>query len=299
MRNRTVFAIALMCSATIIFSALDATAKYLGSISEVPVSQIIWIRFLCHIMFTMIILGPLTLPSLVKTKKIGHQILRSLFMLGATAFNFFALKYLQLDQTITIFFLCPLIVAALAGPLLNEWVGLQRLIAIIIGFIGIIIVMQPGFGGVHPAAILSFIAAFSYSLYNISTRYLAPYDKTETTQFYSPLAGALLFAPFALLDWQWPENYITWLLLLSLGITGGLSHWLLIIAHKYAPAPILAPFVYIGLLSMTVIGYLVFGDIPTVWTLAGGMIIILSGLYLLYREHRQKHVSESYSLEKV
>ena len=282
--SRRIKAIGLMCLAIVAFALLDATAKWLVSEAEVPVAQVVWLRFAFHVVFSVVVLWPFAFQPSLASKKPGQQILRSLCMLGSTGFNFLALRYLQLDQTITIFFLTPLLVAALAGPLLNEWVGWHRMIAIIVGFTGVLLVMRPGFGGIHWAAFLSLAATLSYALYNISTRYLAAFDPPAVTQTYSPLAGFLLAAPFAFYDWQAPASPWMWLLFASLGLWGGLGHWLLILAHRHAPAPILAPFTYFGLIFMSGLGFLVFHEVPSLWTLAGGAVVILSGLYLLARE---------------
>jgi drug/metabolite transporter (DMT)-like permease len=279
-------AIGLMALATVAFAALDATAKYLVAVRHVPVAEVVWLRFVAHVVFSLVALWPFAFKPSFHSNKPGLQMLRSLFMLGATGFNFVALQYLQLDQTITIFFLTPLLVAALAGPLLDEWVGWHRMAAIAVGFAGVVIVMRPGFGGIHWAVILSLGATLSYALYNIATRHLAAFDPPEVTQTYSPIAGVVLMAPLALLDWQWPQDAATWLLLASLGVWGGLGHWLLILAHRLAPAPVLAPFTYLGLISMSTLGFLIFGQLPTLWTLAGGAVVILSGLYLLARERQ-------------
>lgn len=279
-------AVGLMCVAVVIFSLLDATGKYIVGTLQVPVLQAAWLRFAGQALVSLVFLTQLSLPHLLRTAKPGHQLLRSGFMLGATVFNLAAMRHLQLDQTITIFFLTPLVVAALAGPLLGEWVGWRRLLAILTGFVGVVLVMRPGFGGIHWAVMLSFAAMLSYSLYNISTRYLAAHDPSEVTQFYSPLAGVLMLLPFAIATWQWPPSALAWLLLLALGLLGSVGHWLLILAHKRAPVSVLAPFVYLGLPSMTVLGYVIFGDVPTLWTLAGGGVVIGSGLYLLHRERR-------------
>ena len=198
--------------------------------------------------------------------------------------GFAIVKYLRLDQTVTIFFLTPLIVAALAGPILNEWIGWRRLIAITAGFWGVLLVVRPGMGDVHWAIIYSFAATLSYALYNIWTRALVAHDPENVTQFYSPLAGLIIMAPFALYDWVWPASSMIWLLIAILGILGGIGHFLLIKAHQIAPAPILAPFIYIGIIAMIILGYVVFGDVPDLWTLGGASIIISAGLYLLYRE---------------
>ena len=283
-QKRRLRAIGLMALAIVSFALLDTTAKWLVDDAGVPVAQVIWLRFVFHVAFSVLVLWPFAFQPSLKSKKPGQQVLRSLLMLGSTGFNFLALRYLQLDQTITIFFLTPLLVAALAGPLLNEWVGWHRMIAIIVGFSGVLLVMRPGFGGIHWAAFLSLAATLSYALYNISTRYLAAFDPPAVTQTYSPLASLLLAMPFALYDWQTPDSAWIWVLFVSLGLWGGLGHWLLILAHRHAPAPILAPFTYLGLIFMSGLGFLVFRDVPSLWTLAGGAVVILSGLYLLARE---------------
>jgi drug/metabolite transporter (DMT)-like permease len=275
-----------MTLATVCFAALDSSAKYLVEVKTVPVAEVAWLRFVGHVVFSALALWPFAFRPSLRTKKPLLQIVRSLVMVGSTAFNFVALKYLQLDQTVTIFFLTPLLVAALAGPLLKEWVGWHRMLAILIGFGGVLIVMHPGFGELRHAMFFALAATLSYAVYNIATRYLATFDPPEVTQTWSPLAGVVVMLPLALGVWQWPVEPFTWLLLGSLGFWGGLGHWLLILAHRYAPAPVVAPFIYLGLISMSVLGYLIFGDVPTLWTLSGGAIVILSGLYLLARERR-------------
>jgi drug/metabolite transporter (DMT)-like permease len=280
-------AIALMCAATSLFAFLDTTAKYLSTVAHLPIPQLIWMRFATNALLILAILGPRSAVRAARSGKIWHQLSRSTFLLGSTTFNFLALQYLQLDQTATIFFLAPFIVAALAGPMLNEWVGWRRLIAICVGFSGVLFVTRPGFGGVHWAISLSFLSTLSYALYSLLTRYVARYDNIRTSLFYTPIAGGVFFAPFAISVWQMPQSIAIWLLLLGTGLVGGFSHWLLILAHERAPAPVLAPFGYFNIIFMIMLGYLVFGDVPGWWTLAGAGIIIISGLYLLIRE-RQK-----------
>ncbi|HEY8277278.1 MAG TPA: DMT family transporter [Methyloceanibacter sp.] len=281
-------AIGLMVLATVCFAALDTTAKYLVATKHVPVVETTWFRFVGHVVFSAAVLWPWFdfTPSL-RSKKPVLQIFRSVLMIVTTGFNFLALQYLQLDQTITIFFLTPLVVALLAGPLLGEWVGWHRMLAIVVGFLGVLLVMHPGIGTLHWAMLLVLIATVGYALYNLATRYLAAFDPAEVTQTYTPLAGVILLAPFALRDWQWPAEPSVWLVMASLGFWGGLGHWLLILAHRHAPASVLAPFVYFGLIWMSAGGYLVFGELPTLWTLSGAAVVILSGLYLLSRERKK------------
>jgi drug/metabolite transporter (DMT)-like permease len=279
-------AIGLMVLATICFAFLDSTAKYLVGTKSMPVMQVTWLRFAGHVVFSAAVLWPFAVKPSLRSKRPFVQIFRSVLMIVTTGFNFVALRYLQLDQTVTIFFLTPLLVALLAGPLLNEWVGWHRMVAIIVGFIGVLIVMHPGIGTLHWAMVYVLIATLGYALYNISTRYLAAYDPAEVTQTYTPLAGAVLLLPFAFAVWQTPPDALTLALCTTLGLWGGLGHWFLILAHRSAPAAVLAPYIYLGLIWMSVAGFLVFGDVPTWWTLTGAAVVILSGLYLLARERK-------------
>jgi drug/metabolite transporter (DMT)-like permease len=284
--SQTYRAIGLMVLATMCFAALDATAKFLVDGHGIPSSQATWLRFAGHVVFSAGVLWPFAFKPSLRTEKPVIQIARSCMMVLTTAFNFIALKYLQLDQTITIFFMTPLLVAALAGPLLGEWVGWHRMLAIAAGFAGVLVVMHPGIGHVHWAMLLVLLATFGYALYNIATRYLAAFDPPAVTQTYTPLVGALVMAPFAFNSWQSPDDWWIWVLFATLGFWGGLGHWFLILAHKMAPAGVLAPYIYMGLIWMSVAGFLVFGDVPTGWTLAGGAVVILAGLYLLSRERK-------------
>lgn len=279
-------AIALMCVAVTLFSCLDASAKYLITHSNLPTAEVIWIRFVGQVLLMAAVLGPWTLPSLLKTQKLGLQTVRSLLMVATTACNFIAVKYLRLDQTVSIAFLAPLVVAALAGPLLGEYVGWRRALAIFAGFIGILIVVRPGFADVHWAFAVSFIGMLAYALFMILTRKLTPYDPPLVTLFYAMLAGVIGGAFVALPDWVWPAEAWQWLMLLSLGFFGGLGHYLLIFAYRYAPASSVSPFLYFQIISMVGLGYLVFGDVPDLWSLAGAAVIIASGVYLVQRERK-------------
>jgi drug/metabolite transporter (DMT)-like permease len=277
-------AIGLMCLAWCLFACLDTTAKYLGSATDLPATQVVWMRFLGQFLAMVAVLGLVAVPSLMRTTRLKTQIARSFLLLGSTGLNFLALKHLRLDQTVTVGFLTPLTVALLAGPMLGEWIGWRRAAAILVGFGGILLAIRPGFADVHPAFLFSFGSMLCYATFSIVTRYLAAFDKAEVTLFYSLMAGTLIVAPFALIEWVWPADAFTWALLLSMGIYGGLGHYLFILAHRHAPASIIAPFLYISLLTHSAAGFLVFGQLPDEWTLAGAAIVIVSGLYLLQRE---------------
>ena len=276
-------AIGLMLLALTLFSGLDASAKYLATRSDLPMIQIVWARFVGQFLLMLSILSALPLSALFGTRKLGWELVRSLLMAATTAFNFLALQQLRLDQTVTVIFLGPLIVALLAGPLLGEWVGWRRLAAISVGFVGILIAVRPGIN-LHPAFAYAFGAVAAFSLFMLLTRYLAAYDRPLTMLFYSILLGTFGLAPFALWEWVWPQSLGQWLLLAALGTLGGIGHYLFIHAYRLAPAPVIAPFLYLQLLTMVGFGYAVFGEVPDLWTIAGSVVIIGSGIYLIHRE---------------
>ncbi|MBO0763269.1 MAG: DMT family transporter [Hyphomicrobiaceae bacterium] len=283
--SRPLGAVGLMCLTCALFACLDTTGKYLVTTTNLPVLQVVWMRFLGQLAAMVVLLGLVAVPDLMRTRRLGLQIVRSFILLGSTAFNFLALRHLRLDQTTTIGFLAPLATALLAGPLLREWIGWRRGVAILIGFLGALIAIRPGFASVHPAVLWAFGTVLCMALFGILTRYLAAFDRSGVTLFYSLLAGTLLLSPFALADWVWPANGSCWVLMLSMGLYGGLGHYAFIVAHRYAPASTLAPFLYVTLLTHSTAGFLVFGQMPDRWTLTGAAIVIATGLYLLHREH--------------
>ena len=276
--------IGLMCVALALFSCLDATAKYMGTIAKLPVTQVVWLRFVSQFLLIVLVAGIVAIPRLLSTQRFWHQVSRSCLMLGSTFLNFLALKSLRLDQTQTVYFLAPFVVALLSGPFLGEWIRWRRMLAILVGFSGIIVAVRPGMTALDPALLLALGSMLCYAVFMLLTRYLAPHDPPEVTLFYSLLAGTFVMGPLAMVDWVWPRDPLTWALLVSMGFWGGLGHYIFIIAYRHAPAATLAPFIYLGLITHVSVGYLVFGQLPDQWTLAGAAIVIASGIYLVHRE---------------
>jgi drug/metabolite transporter (DMT)-like permease len=274
--------IGLMCLALLCFSGLDATAKWVNRSVDPLVT--VWARYVSAAALTFIFINPWTKPGAVATRRLPLQLARSFMLFLSTICNFVALQYLQLVEALSIVFSTPLIVTLLAGPILGERIGMQRLIAVCVGFIGVLVVARPGLGTMHPAALLSLTGAVAYAFYGITTRMLASTDSSATTIIYSSLAGIVLMTP--LLPWVWttPSSPLTWALLMMTGFFGAVGHWLLVLAYARAPAVILSPFIYSQIVWMLALGYIVFGDWPDPWTFAGAGIVIASGLYLLYRE---------------
>jgi drug/metabolite transporter (DMT)-like permease len=234
----------------------------------------------------LIIWNPVSRPGMLVTRRPILQIGRSALLLFSTGLNFFALRYLQLDEALSILFSTPFIVAVLSGPILGEWVGWRRWTAIGVGFFGVLLVARPGFGGIHPAALLSVGSAVCYALYAISTRVLSRTDSSETTLFYSNLVGAVAMLPVVPFVWSTPENMFIVALMVLIGAFGSTGHFMLIAGHRLAPASVLAPFIYTQVVWTTTLGFLVFGDVPHRWTIVGGLIVVSSGLYLLNRERK-------------
>ena len=277
-------AIALLIVAVSLFSALDATAKALVVYRHIPVTEVVWLRFVGQTFYMIFIFGLLGVPQLLATSRLGLQLGRSLLMVTTTACNFIALQTLRLDQTVTITFLAPLVVAGLAGPLLGEWVGWRRGLAIAVGFAGVIVALHPGSAPLSAAVAISFAGMLAYAFFMLLTRYLSAYDPPFVTLFYSMLAGTLFAAPLAVRDWVNPPDLATVGMLAALGMFGGAGHTLFIYAYKLAPASTVTPFLYVQLLTMVAAGYLVFGDVPDAYTLAGAAIVVASGIYLVHRE---------------
>ena len=283
-RRQRLIGIALMCGAVATFSCLDTTGKYL--LHSMHPLQVVWVRYTGAFLLALLFLNPVTSPGMLVTRRPWLQVGRSALLLLSTALNFFALQFLQLDEALSILFSTPFIVAILCGPLLGEWVGWRRWVAIGVGFVGVLLVARPGFGGLHPAALLSLGSAVCYSLYSISTRVLARSDSSETTLFYSNLVGALAMLPVVPFVWSTPSSWFIVFLMVIIGAFGSFGHYLLIRGHRLAPASALAPFIYTQLVWTTTLGFLVFGDVPHHWTIVGGLIVVGSGLYLLYRERK-------------
>ena len=283
-RRQRLIGIALMCGAVALFAVLDTTAKYLNT--EMDAMQITWARYTSAFVLTLIVSNPLTHTDLLRTRSLKLQMVRSVLLVASSALNFLALRWLQLDEALSIIFTFPFIVAIASGPLLGEWIGWRRWCAILFGFGGVLLITRPGFGGMHPAAALSLAATICYGFYAVITRIVSRVDSNQTSLFYANCIGALVMLPVIPFVWQAPSSWVTALLMIAIGVLGSLGHFCLIAGHRLAPASVLSPFVYTQLIWVVILGYLVFDHVPTGWTMAGAAMVIASGLYLLYRERR-------------
>src|SRR6188508_483225 len=198
-RRQRLIGIALMCGAVALFACLDTTAKYLNT--QMDSLQIAWARYTSAFVLTLIVSNPLTHPGLLRTRSPKLQITRSLLLVGSTALNFLALRWLQLDEALSIIFTFPFLVAIISGPILGEWFGWRRWAAIGFGFVGVLLITRPGLGGMHPAAFITLGATICYSLYAVITRIVSRVDSNQTSLFYANFIGALVMLPVIPFVW--------------------------------------------------------------------------------------------------
>lgn len=283
-RRQRLTGIALMCAAVALFAVLDTTAKYLNT--QMDALQIAWGRYTSAFVLTLIVSNPFTHTGLLRTGNVKLQLTRSVLLVASTVLNFLALRWMQLDEVLSIIFTFPFIVAMASGPLLSEWLGWRRWAAICFGFGGVLLITRPGFAEFQPAALFSLAATTCYGFYAVITRIVSRVDSNQTSLFYSNLIGALIMLPVIPFVWQTPENWIITLMMIATGVLGSAGHFCLISGHKLAPASVLSPFIYTQLLWVVILGYLVFDHVPNGWTLAGAGMVVGSGLYLLYRERQ-------------
>ncbi|HSF91160.1 MAG TPA: DMT family transporter [Paracoccaceae bacterium] len=284
--ERSAGGVLLMLLAVVFFTCIDTSAKWL-SIAGFPVLQIVFARYAGHLVYALVLYVPQEGLDAFRSNAPVKQIFRSTFLFVGTILNFQALKFLPITVTTTIAFAGPIVVTLLAIPILGEKVGIRRIVAVGTGFFGVLVVVQPWGAVFHPAMFYSLGTLVLSSMYFIMTRMLAGIETIATQQVWSSGLATVALAPFALPLWVWPDTTMQWVILAAIGSFGALGHICATIAHRWADASLLAPMIYSQIFLAALAGILVFATYPTVWTLAGGTIIIGSGLYIWQRE-RQK-----------
>ena len=294
LRRQRLTGIALMCGAVATFAVLDVFAKYLNT--EMNSLEIAWARYTSAFVLTLFVFNPLSRPQMLRSAQPKMQVVRSVLLVTSTALNFLSLRWLQLDEALSIIFTFPFIVAIASGPLLGEWIGWRRWTAICVGFCGVLLITRPGFGSMQPAALIQLAATICYGLYAVVTRIAARTDSNETSLFYANGIGALVMLPVIPFVWLAPRTWWIALMLLGTGVLGSVGHMFLISGHRLAPASVLSPFIYTQLVWVIIFGYVFFSHVPNGWTMAGAAIVIGSGLYLLYRERKLGKATTSESV---
>ena len=278
--------ILLVSTATLCFAVLDVCAKWL--VQSLPVVEVVWLRFATHVVLMAMLLAPTRGRALVRVHSVPLQALRALMLVSMTGLNFWALQYLQLAETGALQFSVPILIALMSAWWLGERLDARRWLAIVAGFAGVLLVIRPGSQAFHPALLLSTLNAVLYAAFNLLTRRMAATETPESMQWISACGAALVLAPFALANWRWPASAAEWTLIALIGLMGGVGHLCLARAHRYASAAVLGPFLYQQILYMTLGGWLVFSQVPDRYVVGGALVVVGSGLYLLWLEMRRR-----------
>jgi drug/metabolite transporter (DMT)-like permease len=279
--NNTLKGILLMVASLAVFTVLDTSAKFV--MRELPPQVAVFFRYAVAASLAFAFLLRSGGTKLLITHHPYLQVIRGVLLMFSTVLNFVAMSHLQLAQTSAILFTNPLLVCALSVPLLGEHVGIRRWAAVIVGFLGVLVIMRPGTSEFHWAMFASLGSSLCMATHNIVTRKVGALDRAETSLFYVSFIGALAAAAPLHFVWQTPQGW-QWLPLITMGCCGAIGHFMLIDAHRKAPASTLAPFSYTQMIWMILSGYLVFGDVPDHWTLVGAAIVVASGLFVFARE---------------
>jgi drug/metabolite transporter (DMT)-like permease len=277
--------IALICAATLCFATLDACAKWL--VRSLPVVEVVWMRFALHVVLLSALLAPVHGRTLLRMRNVKLQALRGTMLGAMTGLNFWALQYLQLAETGAIQFSVPLLIALMSAWWLGERLDAHHWLAIAAGLAGVLLVVRPGSAAFHPAILLSVLNALLYAAFNLLTRRMVATETPASMQLVSAIIATLLIAPFALWQWRTPPDATTWGVMALCGLCGGLGHHAVAVAHRYATAAVLGPFLYQQIVYMTLWGWLLFGQVPDAAVVAGAAVVIGSGLYMLWIEMRR------------
>lgn len=278
-------AIALMCLYVSLIVFVNAGGKVLTAYHD-PL-QIVFFRHGGAFVFITTIFVVRHGWGIVRTRKPLLQIGRGLFGILSSILYFTALVTTSLATAAAISFTAPLVVTALSAPLLAEKVGAHRWGAVVVGFLGALIIIRPGVGeGAQWGSAMLVGSACCTAMYQLVTRKLAGQDRAETTNIWSGLVSASVIVCLIPFVWEMPREPWLWALFLSLGVIGGTGHFLLTKAFERGPASLLSPFNYLQLIGATGTGYALYGQLPDGWTWIGAAVIVVAGLYIAYRENR-------------
>ena len=273
--------IALILASTVFLGISDVTAKYLSA--TLPSIEIAWIRFLVF----ALIMSPAMVPGsplfALQSRRPGLQVMRGVALLGSSLFFISGLRFLPIAEASATGFVSPLFVTALSIIFLGESVGLRRWIATAVGLIGVVIILRPGSGAFHPAAFFPIVSALAWACTLIMTRMMSGREHVLTTMTYSSITGACIVSALVPFVWVTPSWHDI-LFGIFIGIASTAGQWIVVLAFRYADASVLAPFSYTQLLWVTVLGFVIFGELPDIWTITGAVFIVASGLYTAHRE---------------
>jgi drug/metabolite transporter (DMT)-like permease len=284
--SRPLLGVLYMCIACALFPVMNGFVKLLAATYD-PL-QIVWFRIVVHLALVALVFVPRMGLDLFRTHRIGLQFVSSVLMLLSTLLFFSAVKYVGVAEATAVSFVAPLAVVFLAWPLLGERITALRLAAVIVGFVGVLVVIRPGSSVFQWASVLLVGSALCYAGYQIVIRRLAGIDHPATSIFYSVLLGAIVMSALLPVAWKAPESWLDLLLLLSLGALGGLGHYCVARALGYASANVIAPFNYTQMIGSVIVGYLLFSEAPDLYAWLGTALIVGAGLLVSLQVGRQR-----------
>lgn len=279
-------ALLLMCVGVTMFPFLNTGIKLLTP--HYSVIEIVWARFTGHFLTMIAVFLPSAGWRVFRANRPAIQITRSFLLLGSTVFSVSGIGYVPLATASAIGFSSPIIVTALSVPLLGESVGPRRWSAVLVGFVGVLIVVRPGAGQLTSATLLLLCAAACYALYQVATRRSSQHDSPETGIIYAALVGTVATSLIVPFDFELPHRWLDAAIMASLGVFGGVGHYFVIRAFRLGPAALIAPLGYLELVGTTTLGFLVFNNFPDAWTWVGAGLIVASGVYIALRERRRR-----------
>ena len=275
-----------MILTTVIFAAQDGISRYLGA--RYDVLTVVTIRYWFFAAFVVVLAAAKGggVARVVRTRQPVLQIFRGVLLAVEICVTVLSFVLLGLIGTHAIFSMYPLLIAALAGPVLGEYVGWRRGLAILVGLVGVLVILRPGFQVFSPLALIPFVAALLFALYGLLTRLVAREDSAETSFFYTGVVGAVTMTLTVPFFWTPMQGAADWAWMAALCVMGALGHFLLIKAYEVAEAGTIQPFAYFQLVFVTLIALAFFDERPDAWTIAGGALILAAGLYTLIRQAR-------------
>ena len=274
--SRPLLGVLFMCTACALFPIMNGLVKLLAASYEPQ--QIVWFRIVSHLVLVAAVFMPRMGLGLLRTRRIGTQFVSSVMMLLSTLFFFSAVKSIPVAEAISVTFVAPLAVVLLAWPLLGERITFFRMAAVVVGFIGVLIVIRPGSAVFQWQSLLLLCSAICYAMYQILIRRLAGIDAPATSIFYSVLLGAVIMSIWLPFVWRMPQNATDWALLIWLGAFGALGHYCVAKAMTYASANFVAPFNYTQMIGSVIVGYLMFAEVPDAYTWLGTAVVVGAGL---------------------
>ena len=285
MRNDIRLGVILMIATTLVFAVQDGLSRHLAGTYNVM--MVVMIRYWFFGAFVIAIAARQSgsIRAAARTTQPLLQTVRGLLLAGEICVMVLSFVLLGLVESHAIFACYPLLVAALSGPILGERVGWRRLVAILVGFIGVLIILEPGVTVFAPAAAVPLLSASMFALYGLLTRYAARRDSAATSFFWTGTVGAVAMTIVGVWFWD-PMSAPDWGWMICLCITGVAGHWLLIKCYEVAEASAVQPFAYLQLVFASAIGIFVFGEVLETHVLVGGGIVVAAGLFTLWRARR-------------